>query len=210
MTRCGWLIGGVSAGVVSLLGGAAGYVFVLGDPFGWLADPRYRDGMVLDTLNGVPVYDHGRIVSISHGRHYAADGTYFGQRWQCVEFVKRYLYVAKGHRMPDGMGHAKSFYDPVVAHGALNASRGLIQFVNGGTEPPRPDDLLVLAGFGYGHVAIVSKVSDSGIEVVQQNIYGYPRQTHALKRTLDGGYAIDSAFGWLRVPAARAADGDAP
>ncbi len=78
--------------LTAAMGSAAAYVFVLGDPLDLLADPRYANGVVVDSHNGVSVYDHGPIVARSHGRHYAKDGTYFGQRWQCVEYVKRYLY----------------------------------------------------------------------------------------------------------------------
>ncbi len=106
--------------------------------------------------------------------------------------------------MPDGMGHAKSFFDATVPHGELNLQRGMLQFANGGQESPEPDDLLVFGGFGFGHVAIVSRVGADDIEVVQQNIFGRPRQTHRLERAADGGYRIDGASGWLRVRPANA------
>ena len=66
---------------------------------------------MLDSYRGVPVYDNGLLYFRNHGKNYSKDGYYFGQKWQCVEFVKRFYYQAKNHRMPDVMGHAKSFFD---------------------------------------------------------------------------------------------------
>src|SRR5688572_10701975 len=70
-----------------------------------------RIGKVLDSYRNVPVHDNGLVFFRSYGKHYSADGYYFGQKWQCVEYIKRFYFEAKGHRMPDVMGHAKSFFD---------------------------------------------------------------------------------------------------
>jgi len=43
-----------------------------------------RVGRVLDSYRGVPVYDNGLLFFWSYGRHYAPDGYYYGQKWQCV------------------------------------------------------------------------------------------------------------------------------
>ena len=42
-------------------------------------------GSGLDTYRGVSVYENGSSVTTSHGKHYATDGYYYGQKWQCVE-----------------------------------------------------------------------------------------------------------------------------
>lgn len=81
----------------------------------------------------------------------------------------------------------------------------MTQFQNSGTEPPRPDDLLVFTDTKYGHVAIVTEVTADTVQVIQQNIIGRPRQTFALSHT-DGKYSITSPrapAGWLRVPTGR-------
>lgn len=46
----------------------------------------HRIGRVLDSYKGVSVYDNGLLFYRSYGKHYAPDGYYFGQKWQCVEF----------------------------------------------------------------------------------------------------------------------------
>jgi hypothetical protein len=139
---------------------------------------------------------------MSHGKHYAADAYYYGQKWQCVEYIKRFYHDAMKHSMPNVWGHAQDFFDPEVGHGDLNVKRGLVQYENGGTEPPRADDLLVFRIGSLGHVAIISRVGDNEVEVVQQNIRGFPRARHELL-VRDGRFTIGTAkqpAGWLRLP----------
>lgn len=138
-------------------------------------------GAKLDEFRGVAVFDNGLLVVKSHGRHYADDGYYYGQKWQCVEFVKRFFHQAHGHKMPDVWGHAKDFWDEGVRQGAMNKKRGLLQYRNGGPVPPVAGDLVVFTNGGYGHVAIVTAVSSNSVEVIQQNIAGRPRDRHTFK-----------------------------
>ena len=161
-----------------------------------------RIGRELDRYHGIPVFDNGVLFFRSHGRNYAPDGYYFGQKWQCVEFIKRFYYIAKHHRMPDVMGHARSFFDEAVPDGGLNGRRGLVQYRNGSTERPRPDDLVVFTDTKYGHVGIVTKAGESAVEIIQQNILGHTRQRLSLTVT-NGHYFIASPrtpAGWLRLP----------
>lgn len=157
-------------------------------------------GDSLDSHKGVTVYNNGPDYPRSHGRHYNADKSYYyGKKWQCVEFIKRYYYDALKHKIPDGFGHAKDFFDPNVKHGQLNKRRDLLQFANGAGEKPQPDDVLVFGG-KYGHVAIVTRVSDDEVEVIQQNIFMKPRETFPLVKK-DGKYSIGNKkvpLGWLR------------
>ncbi len=159
-------------------------------------------GRQLDQYHGVPVYDNGLLFFRSHGRHYSAEGYYYGQKWQCVEHIKRFYHVAKGHTMPDVWGHAKDFFDPRLDDGGLNQQRGLLQYQNGSKTKPLPDDILVFRDTTYGHVGIITMVTETSVEVIQQNIVGKPRQTFRLD-TQGGRYTITEprvAAGWLRVP----------
>ena len=155
-------------------------------------------GVVTDSYKGVAIYDNGPIAYKSHGRNNSASGYYYGQKWQCVEFVKRFLDQAKGHHMPDVWGHAKDFFDPAVAQGGMNPRRGLRQFYNGSNAPPIVDDVFVFTG-RYGHVGIVSNVSSNAVEIFQQNIYGKPRARFGVSVT-NGCYTVASGnlMGWLR------------
>jgi hypothetical protein len=159
-------------------------------------------GRELDRYRGIPVYDNGLVFSRSHGRHYSPDGYYYGQKWQCVEYVKRFYHQAKGHKMPDGWGHARDFFDGSLPGGALNPRRGLMQYRNGGVTKPQPDDLLVFGDTPLGHVAIVTEVGSNSLEVVQQNILGKPRQRFSLVASNNCWFvtAPHQPAGWLRLP----------
>ena len=179
------------AGIISLSVFAAYWVY---------SGYRNAQGIILDTLDGVPVYNNGFFFTRSYGRHYAADGYYYGKKWQCVEFIKRYLYDARGHQMPDVWGHAINFFDPALPDGDINLKRNMWQFRQGGSEKPLKGDLLVFSGISrYGHVAIIADVHDTDIEIVQQNL-SPPRERIPL--SIDKGfYYIEGkgALGWLRV-----------
>jgi surface antigen len=159
-------------------------------------------GLELDSYKGVRVYNNGDEYVKDYGKNYSRDGYYYGLKWQCVEYVKRFYYDAKGHKMPDVYGHAKDFFDEAVRHGDINKKRGLVQYRNGENIKPEPDDLIVFTDSHYGHVAIVTEVTEEEIEVIQQNIYGSTRDRLKLVFK-DGKYAVGggtqrSPAGWLR------------
>jgi hypothetical protein len=159
-------------------------------------------GDSVDSYNGIVVYNNGPDYPKSHGKHYTKDSSfYYGKKWQCVEYIKRYYYDHFHFQMPDGMGNAKDFFKPGLKQGALNKQRGLLQFENGGDEPPAVNDILIFGG-KYGHVAIVTSSNDHEIEVIQQNIYLTPREKFCL-RYENGVYTVGDKKkpnGWLRLP----------
>jgi surface antigen len=154
----------------------------------------------LDSYKGVEVFYNGEIYAKNHGENYSFDGYYYGYKWQCVEYVKRFYYLAKGHKMPDVYGHAKDFFDTSVSHGELNKSRNLLQYKNGENEKPQVDDLLVFNDTTYGHVVIITEVGNDYIEVIQQNMGLASRDKFELKckeeKYFIGGKRIP--VGWLR------------
>lgn len=161
---------------------------------------KSKIGMVVDEFNGVKVYYNGSISNVS-GRNVAKDGYNLGLKYQCVEFIKRYYYERFDHKMPDSYGHAKDFFDDSIPDGSLNPKRNLLQFYNGSPTKPQVDDIIVFDWSKYGHVAIISKVTDNEIEIIQQN----PGPTARSRATFplifrDGGWKIDSfrVLGYLR------------
>lgn len=164
-------------------------------------------GDEVDSLDGVAVYYNGKVANVS-GRNTGPDGYNLGLKYQCVEFVKRYYHDALDHKMPDPWGHARDFFNPALADGALNGKRGLVQYKNGGKSKPQKGDLLVFGPTrfnSYGHVAIVSEVKDAKMEFIQQNPgpSAPSREKRALK--YDGEaktWRVDDGrlLGWLRKP----------
>jgi len=160
-------------------------------------------GQPLDSLNGVIVYYNGGVGNITE-RNLTNTGYNLGLKYQCVEFVKRYYYEYLNHEMPDSYGNAKDFFDSQVVDGDENESRALIQFTNPSSAKPSTDDLVIFGGTimnRYGHVAIISNVSENEIEIIQQNPgpFAESREMIALINT-NGKWSIDDdrVLGWLR------------
>ncbi|HBJ2608954.1 CHAP domain-containing protein [Clostridium botulinum] len=157
-------------------------------------------GDVLDSYKEVNVFYNGNNYGENHGKSYSKDGYYYGYKWQCVEYVKRFYYKVKDHKMPDVYGNAKDFFDINTEQGHLNKRRGLIQYRNGENEKPKVDDLLVFTDTEFGHVVIVTEVGNDYIEVIQQNIGSSSRDKFTLKyknkKYFIGGKR--SPAGWLR------------
>lgn len=159
-------------------------------------------GDKVDSLNGVYVYYNNTVGNVE-GRNLAADGYNLGLKYQCVEFVKRYYYEYINHKMPDSYGHAKDFYQKGVPDATYIKSRDLVQYANPSSTKPRVSDLVVYDATifnRFGHVAIVSRVTDSKIEIIQQNpgAMGPSRETYSLSKT-GGKWEIGKKgiLGWL-------------
>jgi surface antigen len=163
----------------------------------------YKTGQSLDSLHGVKVYYNGGVDHVS-GRNVTKDNYNLGLKYQCVEFVKRYYYEYYNHKMPDAYGHAKDFFDQQVKDGGLNSKRNLIQYTNPSKKKPEVGDLVIFSGSlfnRFGHVAIISKVSEDEVEIIQQNPgpFSGSREIFSLEFQKEN-YKIESKrlLGWLR------------
>jgi surface antigen len=164
---------------------------------------EYQVGNVVDHFNEVEVFYNGGVNQVA-GRNLTADGYNLGLKYQCVEFVKRYYYQRFNHKMPDSYGHAKSFFDTTLPDGAINSKRMLQQFKNGSANAPMVEDIIVFDAWAlnpYGHVAIITKVNERSIEVIQQNPgqFGSSRDVLPLEVNSDRWTVADTrVLGWLR------------
>ncbi len=152
--------------------------------------------------NDVLGFFHGEAIRCHNAE--SSRGKY-GLENQCVEFVNRFLARYLGYRNLTMTGHAHSYYT-----GARR--KGLRRFKNGGKEAPQEYDLLILRGEKgekcgtFGHVAVISLVTDRNVCVVQQNTHPSiePWHTcHKLNRSGDS-FTVTGAFcpviGWSRLP----------
>jgi len=161
--------------------------------------PAFEVGQKKDSLNAVYVYHNGGISNIE-GRNLTADGYNLGLKYQCVEFVKRYYYEHLNHKMPNSYGNAKDFFNPTLVDGQINKERNLIQFKNPSSTKPKVNDLLIFGGTKFnkfGHVAIISEVTENKIEIIQQNVAS-SRESFKLKLR-DGKWKVmdSQVLGWL-------------
>ncbi len=167
-------------------------------------NPKYVVGQKLDSLNGVYVYYNG---GVGHtGERNVGEGGYnIGLKYQCVEFAKRYYYQYYKHKMPDAYGNAKDFFNEEIADGKLNAKRDLLQFTHPSSFMPSVGDFIIFdghAGNKYGHVAIISAVTNDEIEITQQNPGPFAASRVKLGLKLkENKYFIEreNVLGWLRI-----------
>ncbi len=164
---------------------------------------KHQVGDPIDSLNNVYVYYNGGINNVTE-RNLVDDGYNLGLKYQCVEFVKRYYYEYLNHKMYNTFGNAKDFFEKNLSDGQKNKQRGLKQYTNPSLKKPRINDLIVFDGSlfnRYGHVAIISRLSDSEVEIIQQNSgpFARTRKTYEL-RLVNGKWFIKNnhILGWLR------------
>ena len=163
----------------------------------------FEVGQEVDGFNGVSVYYNGGVSHIS-GRNLTDDGYNLGMKYQCVESVKRYYYQYLNHKMPDSYGNAKDFFNTQVADGKMNESRNLNQYTNPSKSKPKTNDLIIFNGTifnRFGHVAIITNVSENEIEIIQQNPgpFEKSRKNFSIENR-DGKWSIknEKVAGWLR------------
>ncbi|MDB9836463.1 CHAP domain-containing protein [Flavobacteriaceae bacterium] len=166
-------------------------------------NPKFEVGKKIDSLNGVYVYYNGGVGNVV-GRELTQDGYNLGLKYQCVEFVKRYYYEEFNHKMPDSYGNAKDFFNSKIRDGKINKQRNLYQHTNPSSSKPKINDLIIYSGTAlnrYGHVSIISNVSENEIEIIQQNPgpFASSREKYVLIN-VDGKWKInnDRILGWLR------------
>jgi surface antigen len=160
-------------------------------------------GTNLGNFDGVTVYSNDYPTYVS-GSNNVSQGLITGMKWQCVEFVRRYylkIFSINLRALYSG-GNANTWYDHAD-------DMHLARYANGSSVKPRAGDIIVSSGGTYGHVAIVSDVSDNEVCIVEQNFHNDARDangSHCLTMTgsSSDGYNIsgfDSNYpiqGWLR------------
>lgn len=151
-----------------------------------------RFGTIYGTVNGVSVISNGPTISSSTRETY--NGYDVGYKYQCVNLIRRYFWQKFGKKMGEGF-NAKDFFG--------NAYRwGFTAYSNGGGVAPKAGDVLCVTGTSsngyYGHVAIISKVTDTYIEVCQQNVLS---GAHLNARFAKSGNRISGTGiqGWIRM-----------
>lgn len=150
-------------------------------------------GSVLDEYNGVEVYFNS-IPFTSKGKSLAEDGYVFGEKYESLEFVKRYYYEYYGYRLPESVESIEELFDSSLEDGERNSKLGLIQYFNPSGYPIKEGDIIIFTPNFYspdGHVAIVSKVDSKEIEIVQQNCWKSTRRVLNIEKKENSWYYIE-------------------
>lgn len=149
-------------------------------------------GAVIDSFCGITAHQNGPVID-----HVILPQGPYGYQYQCTELAYRFVcqHFDMCEKKTGAYGNAEAWYDnyadPVLGK--------MLRFANGGSEPPRPGDILVATNGKYGHVAIVKSVADGLVHVLEQNVY---QGSHAYVITSANGTHTMAAkwAGWLRSP----------
>lgn len=135
----------------------------------------------------------------------------FGKRYQCVEYVRRFYDRALNIDTSGWTNlNAKDFIEPRGL-----AQTGFQPFLNGATVRPRPNDMVVFRQPDqdpYGHIAVITAVTDSQVFVIEQNWGSDAEGILSLTRGAGGSYILTRpgeyrVLGWLRPPTEGGEDG---
>jgi glutathionylspermidine amidase/synthetase len=129
---------------------------------------------------GIPAYScdyETADTSVWRSRHqfrHENDGLYYGYRYQCVEFSRRWLIHAQGVTFGDvGMAY-EIFHLPFAEKISDGTKIPWNNIPNGSSPRPVPGSVLIWDEGGEfrhtGHVAIVTEVSDNWVRIAEQNV----------------------------------------
>jgi len=127
---------------------AAGIVAVLFSGAAAAADKNY----------GEYIGEYKSVIAYSNGIYAGTGNGYY----QCVEYVKRFYQGALLVDISQWSGNAGTYYGSASA-------KGLWAYPNSGSMRPKPNDILAFSGNTYGHVAIITEVGSTYVNVIEQN-----------------------------------------
>ncbi|MDR2128687.1 MAG: bifunctional glutathionylspermidine amidase/synthase [Burkholderiaceae bacterium] len=132
-----------------------------------------------------------------------------GYKWQCVEFVRRFLYLNHGYVFTD-VGKAYEIFSLRFVRRVINdAILPLQAFANGGPRAPAPGALLIWQEGGEfkgtGHVAVITEVLADKVRIAEQNVLhtrlpaGQQWTRELPLHATPEGYAIEDTFDDTRI-----------
>jgi hypothetical protein len=116
-------------------------------------------GQAVGNIDGVAAYSNGAYTGT--GNSCAGQGGKHGYLYQCKELVSRYFTVK--YQSPRVACHAGDCLEAFAKY-----KDHFRTFANGDVIPQR-GDAVVFKGYTWGHIAIVTKVTASEVEFLQQN-----------------------------------------
>lgn len=113
------------------------------------------DGIAID------VYSNGDCRFVSDSKTYDAAGGYLGIAYQCVEFVRRFVYMRHGVNLAGRWqeGDARDWFDCRETMGLAVVS----------ADEARAGDILTFTGGKWGHVGIVADREGDALLMTSQN-----------------------------------------
>lgn len=148
------------------------------------------------------------------------NGIYYGIKYQCVEFIRRWLILIHGLTFKNVENACDIFYLSYAIKITDNKHVYWNNILNGSSFKPVFGSILVWQKFGKfkntGHVAIVTEVSNDWIRIAEQNVHNtkwinghnYSRELKVNYDKISGNYFIyddshmnkEKILGWKNLP----------
>ena len=142
-------------------------------------------------IQGIDYYGVIAYVNTNNGKNYL-NGHVTGIKWECVEYVRRWLMIVKGVTFED-VATAEDIWELKTAKSLKGET---LAFINGKGIPPVGALLIYKKTnkYPYGHVAVVVDVNDDIIYVAEQN-YSL-KKWQGYSRRVD---RKDPVIGWKNI-----------
>jgi len=111
----------------------------------------------------IDIFSNGACNHISAEVSVDNKGSYLGLKYQCVEFVRRYIFTKHQINLADRWRakDAAEWYSNKQAMGLENVE----------PENSQAGDIITFTGGSYGHLAIISSVQKDGLMLCGQNFF---------------------------------------
>lgn len=140
------------------------------------------------------------VVSYSNYKRNKNERSYAGEKWECVEFVRRFLMTTRGITFNE-IDHAYNIFD-LTSFQTLDGVRIPILIIrNDGINQPEKGDILVwdrdVDESRNGHVAIVVDRKENEITIIEQNWENEEWGGRNYSRVID--LNEPSLTGWIKI-----------
>jgi len=155
----------------------------------------------------IGITDQGVIAFSNKNSNHQANyyqGIYTGLKYECVEFVRRWLIIVYGITF-DSVDHAKDIYD-------LNHFSNIpIKKCINGSDKISFGDLVIWTNKGefkeHGHVAVVVKIKDNQVYIAEQNTTNnsWKGKKYSKKLLFNNNKLVDKEYpnteiiGWIKL-----------
>jgi hypothetical protein len=139
------------------------------------------------------------------------NGIYTGLKYECVEFVRRWLIIVYGITF-DSVDHAKDIYNLNHFLNILNPLQKIkIKKCINGSDKISFGDLVIWTNQGefkeHGHVAVVVKIEDNQVYIAEQNTtnksWNGKKYSSLLlfnnNKLVDREYPDTKIIGWIKI-----------
>lgn len=156
---------------------------------------KFSYGTLIETVNitnlNIDIFSNGSDSFLSNDVSIDSEGSYLGIKYQCVEFVRRYIYnkykvnLAQRWRRKDALDWF--------------SNREKMNLISLDIKSSLPGDIITFTGGIYGHVGVIKSIEKGGLVICGQNLFNDQRdagyflsfentdhQNHALTSTLQG------------------------